>query len=238
MGLGISFPELLPIEAIFTWWKIFALRVFYAPPIPFNIRVNMPGEVVSSYKKILGVAYPPTTVKLKAVYGPHYGVDAMIFPLRGSFFILGGMAFRQISLSGRAKGPILVCTKEAAEKEPPCSGDEGVIKTRTQLVLEANTKSTAYLMRGAVGWLWTLGKSGYLMWTLLGTAVPTNVKRDLDIDASISTITDDVEDDISDALRQIKEEKEEEMKQNALKEMRPVEEKPLLMIGLTGGFQF
>ncbi len=234
VGFGLNFPELVPFETHLAFGRYIALRLFYVPRLPFNVRVEMPSDVISSAKGV-GVANPDFTIRMKAVYGPQYGAEALVFPFGGSFFVGLGLSSRTMEVHGQAKSAILVCSLVEAAKEPPCPDPTARIKTDTQLELEAALETQAILMRGAVGWYWHVGSFGYV--TLAGGATkPTKIERQAKVTASVDSPGAD--DDLNGALAEVKKTKEAELEEKALEEMRPVDEKILPLLGLTAGIRF
>jgi hypothetical protein len=234
LGIGASLPEVLPIEGYAFFGRYFALRLFYTPPIPFNIRVEMPSDVIST-KKGIGVANPDFTIRLRAIYGAHYGAEALVFPFAGSFFLSSGVSHRRMRLSGSAKSPILVCSLVEAAAEPPCADPEARIETATEIELKAKAETTALLMRASLGWFWHIGSAGYLSFSA-GATKPTRIRSNVEVEANLDTPAE-VDPDIEGALAEVKAEREADLRDKAFKEMRPVEEKMLPIIALSAGIR-
>jgi len=236
VGAGLNLPELMTFETWFAFGKYFALRAFYTPLIPLNIRVEMPTDVMSA-KKGLAVVNPDFTIKLRLDYGPHYGLETIAFPFGNSFFISAGASYRKMRLVGRAKSPFYICSVIEAAKEPPCGNEDARIQTSTELELEVDAVSTAILYRGSFGWLWHVGASGYLAFDA-GLTKPTGIKRSVDVTANVDSPGTENDDDYVGALAAVKEERQNDMEDKALTEMRPTEEKALPIIGLSVGYHF
>jgi hypothetical protein len=234
LGVGANLPEVLPFEGFVFFGKHFGLRLFYTPEIPFNIRVEMPSDVIST-KKGVGVANPDFTIRMKAVYGAHYGAEALVFPWGGSFFVAAGASHRAMRLSGSAKSPILVCSLIQAAQEPPCPDPEARIETATELELKADAHTSALLTRASLGWFWHVGGAGYLSF-VAGATKPTRIRSSVDVEANLDSPSSE-DPDITGALAEVKTEREADLRDKALKEMRPVEEKVLPIIGLSAGIR-
>lgn len=236
-GIGLNVPELLPVEGWLFFGKYFALRGFYSPELPFNIRVEMPADVIST-KKGIGVANPDFTINLKAHYGPQYGIDALVFPFGGSFFIAGGAAQRRMRLVGSAKSSILICSIIEVAKEPPCPDPEASLHPDTKLQIAADARTTALLFRGMVGFLWDVGDWAYFS-IQAGATRPTQVRRQIKVVAGLDFPSSDGSDEeITGALAQVKVEREADLERKAIKEMRPVDSKLLPILGLSTGIRF
>lgn len=235
LGVGLNVPELVPIESYFFFGRYFGLRLFYAPPIPFNIRVEMPSDVIST-KKGIAVANPDFEVRFKATYGAHYGAEALYFPLGGSFFLASGVSHRRMRLVGDAKSPVLVCSLIEAAKEPPCGDPNAAIRTRTELEVHAEAETTALLVRAAVGGFWHVGSWGYFM-VNAGATKPTKINRDVTVTTELDA-GGEQDEEVKGALAQVKAEREADLKDKAIKEMRPVEEKILPIFGIAAGVRF
>ncbi len=231
-GAGLNVPELVPFEAYALFGKYFAIRSFYTPILPFNVRIEMPADVIST-KKGIGVANPDFTIRMKAEYGAHYGAEAMIFPFGQSFFIAGGGSYRRMRLQGAAQSPILVCSLIEAAKDPPCADPSTRLQTQTELGIAADATTTAILGRAAIGGFWHIGRYGYFMMNL-GYTKPLRIRRDVDIETTVDGPSS-TDQDISGAIAEVKSEREIELEKKALQEMRPVEEKPLPIFGIAAG---
>lgn len=237
LGVGLNVPELLPFEGWLFFGRHVALRAFYTPELPFNIRIEMPSDVIST-KKGVGVANPEFTIRLKAYYGPHYGLEGLAFPFGGSFFVGGGAAYRAMRLVGSAKSAILVCSIFEVAKEPPCPDPAASLRPDTKLQLDADARTSAILLRGMLGWFWDVGDWGYLS-LQAGATRPTQIRRKVSVVATLDTPGSAEEDqDITGALAQVKAEREAELERKAIKEMRPVDTKLLPILGLSAGVRF
>lgn len=233
--MGLNVPELVPFEGYLFFGRYVSLRAFCTPPLPFNIRIEMPADVISTSRGV-GVANPDFTIRLKATYGAHYGLEMLTFPFGGSFFVAAGVAHRRMRLVGDAKSPILVCSLIEAAKDPPC-GDPGArIETQTEIELRADVETTALLSRFGIGGYWHVGSVGYFM-TNLGATRPISIKRRVNVEANLETPAG-TDDEVSGALAQVKTEKEADLEDKAVGEMRPVDEKTLPIFGIAAGVRF
>ncbi len=235
LGVGLSVPELLPIEGYFFFGKYAGLRLFYTPPMHFNIRVEMPADVVST-KKGVAVANPDFDIRFKATYGAHYGAEAMVFPFAGSFFLASGLSHRRMKLVGDAQSPVLVCSIIEAAKDPPCGDPNASIRTRTELAIHADAETSALLARGAIGGFWNVGSFGYFM-VNLGATKPVKVYRDVKVTTDLDT-PEAEDEEVKGALAQVKSEREADLDAKAVKAMRPVDEKLLPIFGIAAGVRF
>jgi hypothetical protein len=139
-------------------------------------------------------------------------------------------------LVGDAKSPILVCSLIEAAKEPPCSDPAARIETQTELALDADVTTTAMLVRAGLGWFWHVGDFGYIMFNA-GASKPTSIKRNVKVEANMVTPAG-TDAEVSGALAQVKAEREADLESKAVREMRPVEEKLLPILGLAAGVRF
>lgn len=234
IGAGLNVPELLPFEAYFLFGKYFAIRTFYTPVLPFNIRVEMPADVIST-KKGIGVANPDFTIRMRAEYGAHYGAEALYFPFGKSLFLAAGASHRRMRLTGNARSPILVCSIIEAAKDPPCADPNARIETQSQLDISADATTTALLGRGAIGGFWHVGRFGYFMMNI-GYTKPMRIHRSVDVIANVDGPSSN-DPEVSGAIAEVKAEREEELEKKALQEMQPVEERPLPIFGIAAGIR-
>ncbi len=235
LGVGLNVPELLPVEGYFFFGRHFGVRLFYTPPIPFNIRVEMPSDVIST-KKGIAVANPDFDIRMKATYGAHYGAEALYFPFGGSFFLASGVSHRRMRLVGDAKSPVLVCSIIEAAKDPPCGDPNASIRTRTELGIKADAETTALLVRAAVGGFWNVGSFGYFMMNA-GVTKPTHIERRVKVTTELDT-PEEEDEEVKGALAQVKSEREADLHDKALAAMKPVEEKILPIFGIAAGVRF
>jgi hypothetical protein len=234
IGAGLNVPELLPFEAYLLFGKYFAIRTFYTPVLPFNIRIEMPADVIST-KKGIGVANPDFTIRMRAEYGAHYGAEAMYFPFGKSFFLAAGASHRRMRLTGDAKSPILVCSLIEAAKDPPCADPDARLQTQTELQISADATTTALLGRGAIGGFWHVGRFGYFMMNL-GYTKPLRIRRNVEVVTNVDGPSSN-DPEITGAIAEVKAEREAELEKKALQEMRPVEERPLPIFGIAAGIR-
>jgi len=235
-GVGVNIPEVLPLDAHLVFGRWFRLRFFYGPPMPFKARVEMPSDLISA-KNGVAVANPDFVIRMNAVYGPSYGVEAMVFPFVNSFFIAGGISARSFQLSGTAKSGVLVCSEIEAAKEPPCGDPSARLTTRTELVVTAKAKTSSNLLRLSTGWLWQIADSGFFS-VYAGAARPVGIRRKVSVTTGIDSHGGEGNEAISGALAQLKVDKESELESKALKEMAPYDEKTVPILGIGGGIQF
>lgn len=235
VGMGFGFPDIIPLEAYAIFGKYFALRAFYTPPLPFNIRVEMPADIIQ-VKNDVAIANPDFTVRFDALYGPLYGWDAMVFPFGGSFFLSAGASFRRLELEGEAQSPVRACSLAEAAKEPPCGRKDASIRTRTQLRIEADAVTTSLLGRARLGGLWHVGDSGYFAMAA-GLAVPTRTHRDVEVRTGLK-LPGDESPEIRGALLKLKKDREKELEKKAKKEMRPADERSVPMLSVGAGIRF
>lgn len=235
LGVGANIPELLPIEGFLFFGRFIALRAFYTPPLPINIRVEMPSDVISARGGI-AVANPAFTIRGKATYGAHYGLEALVFPFGGSFFLSSGISHRRMRLVANASSPVLVCSALEAQKDPPCGDGSASIQTRTEIKVDADVETEALLLRAALGGFWHVGNFGYFT-ANIGATKPTSVKRHAQVSAALTTPESD-NPEITGALAQIRSEREKDLQDKALGQMRPVDEKILPILGIGAGVRF
>jgi hypothetical protein len=231
IGAGLNIPELFPLEVWGLFGKYVGLRAFYGPEVPTKIRVEMPADVISS-KKGVGVANPDFNINLKSRYGPLYGIEFFTFPFGGSYFIGAGYSYRAMELTGDAASTILVCSLAEAAKEPPCPDPAARLQTATELTIGARVRSSASLARFVTGWHWHISRYSYFALTL-GATKPLSVKQSANVTTGIKSPS--ANDDIEGALAEIKAERETDLKQKALQELRPLQEKLLPIAGIAVG---
>lgn len=235
IGAGLNVPEFVPIESYLFFGKYFAIRGFYTPPLPFNIRVEMPSDVISTQNGV-GVANPDFEIRFKMRYGPHYGFEGLFFPTGKSFFIGGGASFRQVELDGEAKSPVYVCSLVEAYKEPPCGDPSARLQTETEIDIKAQAVSAAHLARASTGWMWDVGRTGYTT-LYAGYSRPFRVKSNVNVQVDLDS-PGSSDEELSGALGALREEKEQDLRGKALKEIEPSTAKGIPIVGFSLGVRF
>jgi hypothetical protein len=225
IGSGLDLPDVVPVEVV-GWSRYFGFRLFASPSIPFNVRVEMPDDLISSSKGV-EIEHPALNFTLKATYGPNYGADLLLFPFGGNFMLDLGLSQRQLRLKGGVTSPMIIRPKGSTES----------ITTKTQFGVNADAVTTATMLRGSMGWVWRIFHSGYMKLTLLGIATPIHARTDVEVEGVIDA--PGVEnDEIVGALAELKSQKEVELREKAQKESKPAEDLKMPVIGITVGYLF
>ena len=102
-----------------------------------------------------------------------------------------------------------------------------------QSCIDADLLSEATLGRIVLGGFWHIGSSGYFS-LISGMTTPIGIRRSSQVRASLDTAASN-EPEITGALADIRAEKEAELSAKALREMRPVDERVLPMVGFSVG---
>ena len=121
-------------------------------------------------------------------------------------------------------------------KEPPCGNPDASLRPDTKLRVDVDARTSALLVRGMLGWFWHLSDFAY-MTLQLGATKPTRVTRKVKVIATLDSPSDSDE-EVTGALAQVKAEREADLERKAIKEMRPVDEKLLPIVGLSAGIRF
>lgn len=233
VGGGLGFPDLIPLEGYFFVGRYFGLRGFYSLPYPFKIRVELPADDISA-KNGFKFANPDVNINFQATYGPHYGADALVLPFGGAFYVGLGISHRRIHVEGGAESPLIICK---ANDPRPCSEQEAVIVTKTQLAVHANVTTQSWMLRTMVGWFWELGDDFYFN-TQLGVARPYSVDRDVSVTSNAVTPDNASGEDLSPTLQQVKVEKEAELNGKLIEALEPYDSKTLPLVGFSFGLRF
>ena len=223
LGIGLSVPEIFPLEYDYRISKNLSWHSFLVFPIPFNIRVELPRDKISSKDKVV-IDQPELNIKLKAVYGPQFGTGIRWYPFDYGFYSRIGIAFRRLRLAGQVQSPIII-TIDSVE-----------ITTQTELGIKVDAVTESLLSRFELGWRWSIGRNGYLDWIIIGIALPTTTKNDVKVKTFVDAPGDN--DSVDGALGILKDQKEKELKEKALSEMEPATSKILPIMGFVLGFKF
>ena len=224
-GLGLGVPELYPLEGIYVVNRWVAIRGFYVWPVPFNIRVEMPADVIS--KKGIIVEHPDLTVNFKAVYGPQYGFESLVFPFGGGFHLFAGASYRKLSLKGGVTSKLLLRAE----------GGGDPLTTNSSVRLYADAATAQYVARGGLGYLF-FSPMGIYINLFAGYSKPYKAHSNINVDADILNEQATNPEDVRAALDELKQVKEREMEGKALKAMEPAETLSLPILGFTLGVYF
>jgi hypothetical protein len=226
LGMGMDLPDIFPIEGL--WWtKYFGARVFYAPAFPFDVRVEMPADVISSSRGIQ-IEHPELNIKLDALYGANYGAEFSFFPFAGSFFLNLGLSQRSFRLAGEVKSPLIIRPQGAEES----------ITTRTVFGLRADARTESLLLRASAGWIWRILDSFYWRLAVIGVAKPTKTRSTVKVDVLVESPTTEENVELAGALAELRDQKESELSDKAHQQIRPVEDQLWPIIGLSVGYVF
>jgi len=235
LGLSTNLPELFTIESHLTFGHYVGLHLFYSPPIPITVRVEMPSDLIV-VKSNVGLANPAFNINGQLTYGEQYGAEALAFPFGGSFFIMGGASHRRIRLVADAQTPVLICSGSAILTPNPCSDSKATITSQIQLKAHADVITEATLLRSGIGWFWHIGSFGYFTFNL-GAAKPMGVKHNASLDAAIVTPAgSDAE--LNAALEQMRTKKLSDLRQQTLDATKPVDRQVLPILGIGAGVRF
>lgn len=229
LGLGANIPDFFPLEGYLRFNRFLGLRVFYVPTLPFNLRVELPRDQLSSTGGIT-VENPDLNVKFDGKYGPQYGAEVMVFPTLGSFYVSAGISHRRLALDGGVSSDLIL--------RSTASGSS--IDTNTNFGIETQASTAQMVFRSALGWMWDIWMDrGYFNLTLIGITIPKKTSSTINVTASITNPNaSDPDGAIPDALAETKAAKEAEMEDKALDAMKPVEKLVLPLIGISTGIHF
>ena len=184
-GVGVGSPDGLAFDVTVFISRHLALRAFGAPPISVPVTVHMDAETLATlgpYK----IEEEPLDLDVRGHYGPQFGLDAMILPFGGTFFVSLGFSQRSVSASTAGSSSLHLCpTSNASCGQLPLRPSLQDIPLFTGVDASASVRSVSYMARGAIGWRWDLGDNGYLQLTALGIAKPFSVARDVSVAASL-----------------------------------------------------
>ena len=228
MGMGVNFPDIIPIFAHLRYKRSLDFKLFVTPPVPFKIRVDMPDDAIKTKKgSPVIIRTPAVEIVFNAIYGPQYGLDMTYYPFDGAFFVGMGASFRSLELKGDVESNVNITTTDGSY-----TGD-----SFTKLYLAADAKTSQSVIRGMAGWRWTMFNDGYFAF-LLGYTVPYHHYSTIKIDSDLRTGSPHIDETINAALADLKAQKESEMESQSLKAMKPVERLALPLIGMEWGWNF
>lgn len=222
IGAGLNFPDIFPIESHWLISRKWAVTGFVVPKIPFNIRVEMPSDQISSKDGVI-IEHPAFNVNFKAEYGPQIGIGTKFFPTARSFYLLGGLSYRSLSLDGSVSSSLILRTEAAPGFE-----------TNSIFNIFAKSTTTQYVGRFGVGFHWRILNRGYIDLNLVGATLPASSKSNAQVSANVTNPKAPTQEE-GEALKEFKAEKETEMEEKAIKSLDPLDRQVLPLIGLTIG---
>jgi len=225
LGLGINIPDLFPIEIYWLPSSWISLRAFGVFPLPFKVRVEY-GRSVLANQGGLSIENPDLTVDFKGIYGPQYGMETLVRPFEGSFYLGFGMSYRKLSLEGDLLSDLIL------------TSSAGSVETNSVISLRARADAAQFVYRANLGWLWTFWNDRcYINFTLLGLTLPqqasSNVRMQAKILNPIATV--DVRNEI---IEEAERRFADDLARQAKESIKPVERLAVPIIGLSGGFSF
>lgn len=223
IGLGLSIPDIFPLEYTYKISSKFDFQAFIVPPLPFNIRVELPRDQISSSKGFT-IDQPELDIELKAVYGPQFGVGARWKPFASGFYTSLGLGYRKLRIKGSAQSPLII-SYTGVETE-----------TRTEFGVNVDAVTESLLLRVAIGWRWEFHSRQFLDFKFLGIGIPNVTQNTANVGTFIDAPGDN--DDVDGALADLADEKEIELKDKALTEMDPATSQALPILSLSFGFLF
>lgn len=222
VGIGLNFPEIFPIESHLQIGQYISLKLYLVPQIPFNIVVAMPQDKISSQNDII-IEHPAFDVKFKAKYGPLWGSDIKVFPFKESWYLLAGFGQRSLQIKGEVSSRLILRTASTAGTE-----------TNTVFTVGADAITRQNILKLGTGFHWRISDRLYFDLILAGVTKPTSTSSGITVTTNI-TNPNAPDQKISDALAQFKLDKEAELQEKALKEMSPIEDQILPIIGISIG---
>lgn len=221
-GLGVNLPDLVPFSFRYRQSRFWSLKVFLVPTIPFNIKVEMPEDRISSKNGIV-LSHPEYEVNFEANYGPQYGMELIINPFGGNFYLGAGLSFRKLAISGGISSPLSLSVQ----------GSDSTISTNSIFSIDAAASTSQYVLRLSTGLHWNLF-GGYFINIGIGITKPYKANSSFSSTSAIINPRSPTQ-RISDALLEFKNQEDLKMKEKALEAMIPVEKLVLPIIGLEIG---
>ena len=197
----------------------------------------MPSDVIKANSNVgLATAYPAFDMHFKATWGPHIALASAWHPFGGAWMVSGGAVYRQLTITGNAASPLLICSIIEAAKEPPCGNDQAALKTRNELQITAAMQIRTIAARAATGWLWEVGDS-WLISSELGVFRPLSTKISTNVDVSI-VAPDGTPENLTGALAQLQSSAQSDLESKAEGVMRPLAERTLPVLTLGASYRF
>ncbi len=222
-GAGINLPDLFPFEL---WGRMNSWlggRVFFAPAFAFDVRIELPRDQISSKNGIL-IENPAMNIHLDGVYGPHYGGEIWAYPWAGTFYVGAGLSYRKLTLEGVAKAPLLITFADLS------------FETNTKFGVDAFAETEGILARFDCGWMFEM-RGWYVHLGPFGIAIPKRLERTVRATGIVDSPGAEDEELVG-ALAQFRNEKESELHDKALKEIRPAESMALPIASVSIGIVF
>lgn len=231
------FPELARLEYRYSLSSKFALFLGASGPIPIDVNVSMPSDVITSDRsKTLAVAYPAFDIKFKVAWGPHVFSGIAWHPLGGSWYTTWAAGYRSVVIKGETAAPLRVCSINEARKEPPCANDAAALQTRNKIALNADVKIQSVAGRFATGWIYSFSPKLALL-AELGVFAPISSTESTAITASILA-PDGTPEEITGALADLRAKSQADLADKAATELDKVINKPLPVAGIGMGYRF
>lgn len=237
VGLFGALPELARLDYRFSLSSYFAWYFSASGPVPVDVNVSMPSDVIKSdAQKGLAVAYPAFEINFKVNWGPYLLTGLAWHPFGGSWYTSFGAGIRSVRIKGHASSPLRICSIIEAAKEPPCANDRAAIQTRNSIALDADVELLSLATRMATGWNFNLGPR----WALSlegGVFAPLRSYQGASVTANIET-PDGTPEDLSGALGELRAKSEDDLANKAKEELGKVTNRPLPVLGIGVSYLF
>lgn len=197
LGLGAGLPEIVRLETGYWFGKYFGLGAFVSPPIPLTLHVAVPAITLSATSAFV-LETAPTSLTVKALYGPQVGFDLLIRPGTDVFYLLLGGEYRRVTGTATGQSPLYLCP--ASNKSCYAGGRNGASTSKVTLDGKIDVVSESTALRAGLGWFWEFGgdrpsKSRktpprpppYFCNVALGIFKPLQTKRTVSVSAEAET---------------------------------------------------
>jgi hypothetical protein len=230
-------PDVARLDYRYSLNSKLVLNLASSGPIPVNVDVEMPSDVIKSdSQKSLAVAYPAFNARFDVTWGPHAYGGVIWHPFGGTWYTSVAAGFRYLKLSGQAATPLRICSIIEAAKEPPCGNDQAALQTRNSIALEAEITVTSLFSRFATGWNIPISSS-FQGLIEAGLLVPLQNTIKTSVSANIVS-PDGTPEELSGALADLRSKSQKDLENKALKEITPVIEKPLPVLAIGAAYAF
>jgi hypothetical protein len=224
LGLELSSSDLISLNLFHSFGPVI-FKYSLTPPIPIDITVNMPKDLISTNNNIR-FDHPAYTIDFELTWGPGFTVESYYTPWDLPFYASLGIGARKIRLRGNTSSTLLISD---------LNNPETTFETATVFGATIDTESTSLLFKAKLGGLLKFNR--ILFDFGIGLVRPKNISRS--VSGSV-TVDAPGNSDVSlpaEDLAAIKSEKSHDMESQVLEELKKVDELTLPLVSFALAYE-
>ena len=221
LGLGLNAPEIIPIEVMVSFNQTLAVKAFYAPSLPFNVRVEYSRGTLTSNEST-SIENPDLDIDFSGSYGPHWGVEVAHYPFKGSWYWAAGWSERTVTLSGDVESQLII------------NSAAGSFYSNSIISIKGSAASRQSMLRLTTGWQYQVFNKGFFG-IYCGLTAPVGGSSSVKMVANVLNPSA-VEQSSSEVLDQAKQEFEDSLESQSMSDVDKLKELRTPILGISIGY--